>query len=64
VKCQSLYCDMTGNFPHTPEPTPANLVELGELVANGDADLGFAVDILNLKTAWFGLERGRVKKIG
>jgi len=44
VKCQSLYCDMTGNFPHTPEPTPANLVELGELVANGDADLGFAVD--------------------
>jgi phosphomannomutase len=44
VKCLPLYCDMTGNFPHTPEPTPANLVELGELVAGSDADIGFAVD--------------------
>lgn len=44
VKCLPLFCDMTGQFPHTPEPTPVNLSELGELVAESDADIGFAVD--------------------
>lgn len=44
VRCTPLYCEMSGNFPHDPEPTPAHLKDLStEVVAQG-ADLGFAVD--------------------
>ncbi len=44
VRCTPLYCEMSGKFPHDPEPTPAHLKDLcAEVVAQG-ADLGFAVD--------------------
>jgi len=44
VRCTPLYCEMSGNFPHDPEPTPAHLKDLcSEVVAQG-ADMGFAVD--------------------
>jgi phosphomannomutase len=44
VRCTPLFCEMSGNFPHDPEPTPAHLKDLcAEVVAQG-ADLGFAVD--------------------
>lgn len=33
-----------GQFPRSPEPTPANLTELANLVAGSSADVGFAVD--------------------
>jgi phosphomannomutase len=33
-----------GRFPRPPEPVPENLGELGELVRQSGADLGFAVD--------------------
>ncbi len=39
-----LYCDGTGRFPHTPEPLPVNLTELGRQTAALGADLGVAVD--------------------
>lgn len=44
VRCTPLYCGLTGDFPHDPEPTPAHLTELAAAVAGSDADLGFAVD--------------------
>ncbi len=44
VKCVPLYCGCTGMFPHPPEPTPAHLKELGEVVAADGVDIGFAVD--------------------
>lgn len=44
VRCTPLFCEMSGNFPHNPEPTPAHLKDLcAEMKATG-ADLGFAVD--------------------
>ncbi len=39
-----LNCDPDGNFRHNPEPLPANLTDLAELVVKEKADLGFAVD--------------------
>lgn len=39
-----LYCDGTGNFPHTPEPVPAHLGDLAKAVVEHHADLGIAVD--------------------
>jgi phosphomannomutase len=44
VRCTPLYCGLTGNFPHDPEPTPSHLAELSAAVAREGADLGFAVD--------------------
>ena len=44
VRCTPLYCGLTGDFPHNPEPTPAHLEELAATVGGSDADLGFAVD--------------------
>jgi len=44
VKCTPLHCEMTGNFPHDPEPTPAHLTGLCDLVKSSGADLGLAVD--------------------
>ncbi|MFT5232827.1 MAG: phosphomannomutase [Candidatus Krumholzibacteriia bacterium] len=44
VKCTPLYCEMSGKFPHDPEPTPAHLKDLSAEVKNVGADLGFAVD--------------------
>ena len=39
-----LYCDGSGNFPHTPEPLPENLGDLCRAVLSEKADLGVAVD--------------------
>lgn len=39
-----LNCEATGKFAHTPEPIPANLTQISELMASGCADVGFVVD--------------------
>jgi phosphomannomutase len=39
-----LYCDPNGEFPHNPEPLPANLTEISKVVKESRADLGFVVD--------------------
>jgi len=44
VQCTRLNCELSGLFPHDPEPTPANLASLAETVAAAGADVGFAVD--------------------
>ena len=44
VRCTPLYCEMTGDFPHDPEPTPAHLKDLCAEVKARGADLGLAVD--------------------
>ena len=44
VRCTPLYCGLTGDFPHDPEPTPSHLEELVATVRESGADLGFAVD--------------------
>jgi phosphomannomutase len=48
---EALGCTVTGiglepdgRFPRDPEPTAANLADLGELVRSSGAELGFAVD--------------------
>jgi phosphomannomutase len=43
-KTVELNCNPDGNFRHNPEPLPANLTDLSELVVKEKADLGFAVD--------------------
>ena len=37
-------CDADGSFLHEPEPTEANLCDLGPLVKQNSADVGFALD--------------------
>lgn len=44
VRCTPLYCEMSGNFPHDPEPTPAHLKDLSAEVKAKGADIGLAVD--------------------
>ncbi|MFK7788214.1 MAG: phosphoglucosamine mutase, partial [Phycisphaeraceae bacterium] len=44
VKLHHLYAEPTGDFPHTPEPTKENLVELSEQTAKFGNDVGFAQD--------------------
>ena len=39
-----INCDATGNFAHTPEPLPENLVETAEIIRNESVDVGFVVD--------------------
>jgi len=39
-----LFCEPTGAFPHNPEPLPANLREISDLVKEKKADVGFVVD--------------------
>ncbi len=39
-----LFCDGTGEFPHTPEPLPQNLTALAGAVRIHNADIGIAVD--------------------
>lgn len=36
--------NMTGQFPHPPEPTPANLAMFSSFAANKKIDIGFALD--------------------
>jgi phosphomannomutase len=44
--CQAVTMDVEpdGRFPRSPEPVPANLVKLGELVRRSGAVIGMAVD--------------------
>ncbi len=44
VECIKLYCEPNGQFPHNPEPLPAHLVDISELVIKEKADLGIVVD--------------------
>ena len=39
-----IYCEPTGDFPHNPEPLPAHLTDLSELVRLQECDLGITVD--------------------
>jgi phosphomannomutase len=39
-----INCDPTGQFAHTPEPIPENLVEVAETVKNSNVDVCFVVD--------------------
>ena len=39
-----LNCEATGKFAHNPEPIPANLTQISDLLKDGRADLGFVVD--------------------
>lgn len=40
----SIHMEPDGRFPHEPEPVPANLSELEQLVRESGADIGLAVD--------------------
>lgn len=39
-----LNCEANGKFNHNPEPIPANLYEISDLLRSGCADVGFVVD--------------------
>ena len=39
-----LYCEGNGEFKRGTEPLPENLIDLGKLVLDNNADIGFAVD--------------------
>lgn len=39
-----LNCEATGKFAHNPEPIPANLTNISNLMKDGKADVGFVVD--------------------
>ena len=39
-----LYCEGNGEFERGTEPLPENLIDLGKLVLDNNADVGFAVD--------------------
>jgi phosphomannomutase len=62
-KVIKLYCDANGEFPHNPEPIPANLKDIFDLVKTSGADVGFVVDpdvdrlaIVNENGTFFGEE--------
>ncbi len=44
VQYECLYCDVSGNFQHDPEPLEKNLQIIMQRVAETDADLGIVVD--------------------
>ena len=39
-----LNCEANGRFAHTPEPIPENLIQISDLMKEGNADVGFVVD--------------------
>lgn len=41
---EELYCEPNGQFPHNPEPLPAHLTAISELIKEKKADVGFVVD--------------------
>jgi phosphomannomutase len=43
-KIVEINCEATGNFAHTPEPIPENLVETSEIIKKSGVDVGFVVD--------------------
>jgi phosphomannomutase len=44
VRVSGINLEADGRFPREPEPVPANLGQLGQLVRDSGADLGMAVD--------------------
>ncbi|MDB4584835.1 phosphoglucosamine mutase, partial [Draconibacterium sp.] len=44
VKVVEINCEATGQFAHTPEPIPENLIETSEIIGNSNVDVGFVVD--------------------
>ncbi len=44
VKYDCLFCDVSGNFQHNPEPLEKNLSTIMQKVKTGTADLGIVVD--------------------
>ncbi|MCY1723515.1 phosphoglucosamine mutase [Prolixibacteraceae bacterium Z1-6] len=43
-KVVEINCEPTGQFAHTPEPIPENLVETAEIIRENNVDVGFVVD--------------------
>ncbi len=43
-RVDAIHTETDGRFPHEPEPIPANLSDLGELVRATGAEIGLAVD--------------------
>lgn len=41
---EKLYCELTGNFQHNPEPLEKNLGDIMNLMKGGKADVAFVVD--------------------
>lgn len=41
---EELYCEPNGQFPHNPEPLPAHLTAISDLIKEQKADVGFVVD--------------------
>ncbi|MEG1643286.1 MAG: phosphoglucosamine mutase [Bacteroidales bacterium] len=41
---EKLYCTPNGLFPHNPEPLPAHLTDISDLMKKGGIDVGFVVD--------------------
>ena len=39
-----INCEPNGQFAHTPEPIPENLVETADIIKNSNVDVGFVVD--------------------
>jgi len=39
-----INCEPTGNFAHTPEPLPENLLETSKIIRQSNVDVGFVVD--------------------
>jgi phosphoglucosamine mutase len=39
-----INCEATGQFAHTPEPLPENLIETSEIIRESGVDVGFVVD--------------------
>ncbi len=44
VETECIYCEPTGIFPHNPEPLPAHLTEICDLVKKSSCDLGIVTD--------------------
>jgi len=43
-KIVEINCEPNGNFAHTPEPIPPNLIETAEIIRTKNVDVGFVVD--------------------
>lgn len=44
TQVEKLYCEPTGHFPHNPEPLPAHLGDIAQLIKDKHLDLGIVVD--------------------
>jgi len=44
TQVEKLFCEPTGHFPHNPEPLPAHLGDIAQLIKDKHLDLGIVVD--------------------